>query len=56
MLIHKDGRLVIAYAHFVQSGRFDGWIEAGGERFEVDGWLGERDRSWGARNPSGRHC
>jgi hypothetical protein len=54
MIIHKDGRLVIAYAHFVQSGRFDGWIEAGRERFEVDGWLGERDRSWGARNPSGR--
>jgi hypothetical protein len=54
MHIEKDGRLVIAYAHFVQSGRFDGWIEAGGDRYEVDGWLGERDRSWGARNPSGR--
>jgi hypothetical protein len=52
--IWKEERLVIAYAHFVQSGRFDGWIEAGGERWEVDGWLGERDRSWGARNPSGR--
>ena len=54
MVIRKDDRLVIAYAHFVQSGRFDGWIEAGGDRYEVDGWLGERDRSWGARNPSGR--
>jgi len=55
MLIRKDdGSLVIAYAHFVQSGRFDGWISAGSDRWTADGWLGERDRSWGARNPSGR--
>jgi hypothetical protein len=54
LLIRKDdGRLVIAYAHFVQSGRFDGGISVGGRRWAVDGWLGERDRSWGARNPSG---
>ncbi len=54
LLIHKDDRLVIAYRHFVQSGRYDGWIEADGKRYEVDGWLGERDRSWGARSASGK--
>lgn len=54
MLIKKDDRIVIAYNHFVQSGRFDGWISAEGERWEVNGWLGERDRSWGARSASAR--
>ena len=54
MLIEKDGRLVIAYAHFVQSGRFDGWIEAGGERSRLTaGWASATARG-ASRNPSGR--
>ena len=35
--------------HIKQPGRYTGWIEVDGERFEVDGWTGGRDRTFGVR-------
>ena len=34
-----------------QFGRYSGWLEAGGKRYELDQgrWLGQRDHSWGIR-------
>ncbi len=54
MRIVRDGALLVGYSHFVQAGRFDGWIEVDGDRRRVDGWTGERDRSWGVRPSSAR--
>lgn len=36
---------------YAQTGRWSGWVEAGGTRHEVtpDRWWGSRDRSWGIR-------
>ena len=54
MRIVRAERLLVGYSHFVQSGRFDGWIECDGVRRDVEGWTGERDRSWGVRPASAR--
>lgn len=54
MRIVREHTLVVGYSHFVQAGRFDGWIELDGVRHQVDGWTGERDRSWGVRPSSAR--
>jgi hypothetical protein len=43
-----DGRVFMDSTRFTQFGRFEGWIEAGGERIAVDA-LACRDRSWGIR-------
>lgn len=37
-----------ARGHFEQTGRAQGWVTVGDERFEVDGF-GVRDKSWGPR-------
>lgn len=37
-------------SHMLQSGRYDGTYTYGGETFEVDGWIGQRDHSWGVRD------
>lgn len=37
------------HEHFFQAMTYSGWIEVDGQRTSVDGWLGHRDRSWGAR-------
>lgn len=37
-------------SHMFQAGRFDGWYEVDGTRHVVDGWVGQRDHSWGIRD------
>lgn len=37
------------FAHFFQCGRWAGSLELDGERYDLDGWIGARDRSWGVR-------
>jgi hypothetical protein len=54
MLVERAGEALVGYSHFVQAGRFDGWVELDGERRLVEGWPGERDRSWGFRPASAR--
>lgn len=54
MHLERDGRLIVGYSHFVQAGRFDGWVDTGEGRITVEGWTGERDRSWGVRPASAR--
>jgi hypothetical protein len=54
MTIERDGALLVGYSHFVQAGRYDGWVAVEGRRRAVSGWTGERDRSWGVRPPSAR--
>jgi hypothetical protein len=53
-IIERDGAIFVGYSHFVQAGRYEGWIEVGGTRHDVGGWTGERDRSWGVRPASAR--
>ncbi|MCO5319298.1 MAG: hypothetical protein M9942_12770 [Microthrixaceae bacterium] len=45
------GRPVFDTMRLAQTGRWQGWIELDGRRFEVtpDRWWGTRDRSWGVR-------
>jgi hypothetical protein len=44
-------RVVQDYQRLTQNGRWRGWIEIEGRRFEVEpqGWWGARDHSWGIR-------
>jgi hypothetical protein len=58
----SHGRLMIDTMRFAQTGRWEGWVEVGGERLtaEPDTWWGTRDRSWGVRplgedEPAGIH-
>ena len=37
-------------SHILQSGRYTGTFTAGGTTREVDGWIGQRDHSWGIRD------
>lgn len=45
------GRAVFDTMRLAQTGRWQGWIELDGHRWEVtpDRWWGTRDRSWGVR-------
>jgi hypothetical protein len=36
--------------HILQSGTYTGTYTAGGQTHEVDGWVGQRDHSWGIRD------
>ena len=40
-----------AQVHYNQPGRYTGSITFEGQQFNVDGFLGARDRSWGIRRP-----
>lgn len=42
--------LVWDQCHILQSGTYSGTYTAGGVTRSVDGWLGQRDHSWGVRN------
>jgi hypothetical protein len=44
-----DG-LVWDQSHILQSGRYAGTYTVGGATREVDGWVGQRDHSWGVRD------
>jgi hypothetical protein len=48
---HKlvNERLAIDVCRYEQTGRVNGWIALGEERFEVEDWFGGRDHSWGMR-------
>jgi hypothetical protein len=37
-------------SHILQSGTYDGSYSVGGATHEVDGWIGQRDHSWGIRD------
>ncbi|OWY61203.1 hypothetical protein B7486_65030, partial [cyanobacterium TDX16] len=39
-------------SHLLQSGTYHGTITADGVEHEVDGWIGQRDHSWGIRDHS----
>lgn len=47
----RSGRVVENLMRVQQFGRYSGWIEAGGTRWEIgqDNWIGQRDHSWGIR-------
>lgn len=47
----RSGRVTEHMARAQQLGRYRGWIEAGGQRFDVEPehWPGQRDHSWGIR-------
>lgn len=47
----RDG-VVWDQSHLLQSGLWTGSYTAGGVTTEVDGWPGQRDRSWGVRDHS----
>jgi hypothetical protein len=50
--LHRVGqRVMLDYTRLTQFGRWEGWIEVDGRRFELGlhDTLGSRDRSWGVR-------
>ena len=49
------GRVLEHVKRYVQVGRPEGWITAGGRRVEINGtaWRAERDHSWGIRRGGG---
>lgn len=48
-----QSRTVEDYRRFDQIGQASGWLEAGGERIEIDRWWACRDHSWGVRRGMG---
>ena len=42
--------LVWDQCHILQSGTYSGTYTVGGQVHEVDGWIGQRDHSWGIRD------
>jgi hypothetical protein len=42
--------LIWDQSHILQSGTYTGSYTVGGEVHEVDGWVGQRDHSWGVRD------
>ena len=42
--------LVWDQCHILQSGTYSGTYTADGDEHEVDGWIGQRDHSWGVRD------
>lgn len=47
------GRTVQDYRRFDQIGLASGWMEAGGQRIEIQDWWSCRDHSWGVRRGMG---
>jgi hypothetical protein len=61
--LRRHGRVLFDTSRFAQTGRWEGKLRVGDERFEVtpDRWWGTRDRSWGIRphgelEPPGIHA
>jgi hypothetical protein len=42
--------LIWDQSHLLQSGTYSGWYRHQGTTYEVDGWWGQRDHSWGIRD------
>lgn len=49
-LVADDGSLLWDQSHMIQAGTFHGRYARGDRAAEVDGWLGQRDHSWGVRD------
>jgi hypothetical protein len=49
-LLADDGSLLWDQSHMIQSGTFRGSYAKDGQRRSLDGWLGQRDHSWGVRD------
>jgi hypothetical protein len=49
-MLDDDGLLLWDQSHMIQSGTFEGTYQRGGVTRAVDGWLGQRDHSWGVRD------
>jgi hypothetical protein len=49
-LLGDDGSLLWDQSHMIQSGTFHGHYRRGDVAGTVDGWLGQRDHSWGVRD------
>jgi hypothetical protein len=49
-MLADDGSLLWDQSHMIQSGTFEGTYSRGGKSARVDGWLGQRDHSWGVRD------
>ncbi|WP_296595016.1 hypothetical protein [Phenylobacterium sp.] len=48
--VKRNGpRLFMDYTRLTQNVRASGWLQVDGQRIEVSGWVGTRDRSWGIR-------
>jgi len=48
--VRRNGpRLFMDYTRLTQNVRASGWVEVDGQRIELSGWVGTRDRSWGIR-------
>jgi hypothetical protein len=42
--------LIWDQSHIFQSGTYAGTLTVGGDTRDIDGWIGQRDHSWGIRN------
>jgi hypothetical protein len=49
-LLADDGSLLWDQSHMIQSGTFHGHYRRGTTSGTIDGWLGQRDHSWGVRD------
>lgn len=49
VVMETPDRGTLSHGHFFQGGRYNGSITLQGQHFNVDGFLGIRDRSWGRR-------
>jgi hypothetical protein len=49
-LLDDDGSLLWDQSHMIQSGFFEGHYRQGDKTGTVDGWIGQRDHSWGVRD------
>jgi hypothetical protein len=49
-LLDDQGALLWDQSHMIQSGTFSGSYRKGRKAASVDGWLGQRDHSWGVRD------
>lgn len=48
--MRAGNELIWDQSHILQSGTYDGTYTYGGTTHEVDGWIGQRDHSWGIRD------
>lgn len=48
-LRRREGRITENMARAQQLGRYRGWLRFDGRTVDVNGWLGQRDHSWGVR-------
>jgi hypothetical protein len=51
--VKADDEVTAAFDHLFQSGFYDGTLTLDGERQQIQGWYGQRDRSRGVRTMSG---